>query len=203
MIGEQRQHVGMFAQHILHKSLQRLLRPNLHKHARAGIVKRAQSLDKLHRRRHLPRQNIQHLGHGLRPGGIELAIDIGDHRNMRRFQMQPLERTPQRLAGRRHNRRMKRMAHRQRDGVVAGFLEQLHGLLHGFARAADHRLGIAVQIGDHHVAIHRAEDALDLRQRRKHRRHAAVIGHRDARHFAAACAHGFQGIRERHGARAH
>ena len=62
---------------------------------------------------------------------------------------------------------------------------------------------VAVDVGDHHVAVDRLQDALDLRERREHRRHPAVVRHRDARHLAAARADGFQRVGERQSAGRH
>ena len=44
------------------------------------------------------------------------------------------------------------------------------------------------------------QDAFNLRERCEDRRHPAVIGHRDARHLAAAGADGFEGVCKRQGA---
>ena len=73
------------AEHILGKSLQRLLRPDFDEYARAGVVQRVQALDELHGRSNLPRQNVQHLRHDAGSRGIELAVDVGDDRQARRF----------------------------------------------------------------------------------------------------------------------
>ena len=37
---------------------------------------------------------------------------------------------------------------------------------------------IAVDVGDHHVAVDRLQDSLDFVERRKHGRHPAVVFHR-------------------------
>ena len=100
MIGEERNHVAALAEHIFGKSLQRLLRSDFHENARAGIVQRAQALHELHGRSDLPRQNVQHLRHDVRPRGIKLAVHVGDDGQARRLQMQALQHPPQRLAGR-------------------------------------------------------------------------------------------------------
>ena len=86
------------------------------------------------------------------------------------------------------------------DHVVAGFQEDFHGLLDGLARAADHRLAVAVDVGDHHVAVDRLQDSLDFFERRKDRGHPAVVFHRHSGHSAAAGADGFQRILEGKGA---
>ena len=89
MIGKQRDHIAVAAEHILGKSLQRFFRSNFNKHASAGIVQRAQALNKLHRRSNLLRENVQHLRHDVRPRGIKLAVSVGDDWQTWRLEMQP------------------------------------------------------------------------------------------------------------------
>ena len=48
--------------------------------------------------------------------------------------------------------------------LYPAFCERLHGQFDRGARAADHRLLVAVEIGDDHVAVDRLQDALDLRR---------------------------------------
>ena len=137
MIGEQRNHIAVATEHILGKSLQRLLRSNFNEHASAGIVQRAQALNKLHGRSDLLRENVQHLRHDVRPRGIKLAVCVRDDWQTGRFQMQALQNSPQRLAGSGHNRGVEGMADGQCGHVIASFLEGFHGLLDRLARATD------------------------------------------------------------------
>ena len=123
MIREQREHVVVFAQHILDEAVQRLLRTHFHKYARAGLIQRAQPLDELHGRRNLPRQNVEHGGSGVGPRGIELAVHVGDDRQFAGLEVQALQSVPQRLAGGRHDRGVEGVTHRQRHGVVSGLQE--------------------------------------------------------------------------------
>ena len=88
----------------------------------------------------LLREQVQHLRNNVGPGGIKLAVHVGDDRHLRRLQMQARQHLPQRLAGRSHNRGVESVADRQRHDVVAGLQEDLHGLLDRFAGAADDRL---------------------------------------------------------------
>ena len=74
-------------------------------------------------------------------------------------------------------------------------------MLDRLAGAADHRLVLAVDVGDDDVAVDRLQDPLDFVQRREHGRHRAVVRHRNARHLAAAGAHGFQRVVQRGAAR--
>ena len=106
MVGEQRNHVATFAKHFFGKSLQRLLRSDFDKDARARVVKRLQALHKLHRRRNLLREQVQHLRNNIRPRGIKLAIHVGNDRYARRLQVQVRQHLAQRLAGRSDDRRV-------------------------------------------------------------------------------------------------
>ena len=69
-------------------------------------------------------------------------------------------------------------------------------MLDGFARAADDRLPVAVDVGDHHVAGHGLQDSLDFLQRGKHCGHAALVFRSKAGHFTAAGADGFECVRK-------
>ena len=78
MVGEQRCDVAAVAQDIVDEALQRLLWSDFHKEADAGRVQRLQSLDELHGRSHLLRQDIEHLRYDARPHRVKLAADVGD-----------------------------------------------------------------------------------------------------------------------------
>ncbi len=112
MVRKQRQDIVAAAENILDKPMERLLRANLDKHAGPGRVQRPQSLDELHRRGDLPRQNVEHGGRRLRTGGIERSTDVGDHRQLWRPQPQTRQRPAQRLTGGRDNRCVERVADR-------------------------------------------------------------------------------------------
>src|ERR1022692_3763031 len=123
MIGEKRNHILAAAQYIVDKSLQRLLRPNFHEDARAGIIQFAQAFDELHGRRDLPPENIHHLRRRVRSGGIELAIHIRDDRHAWALKTQTLQHLPKWFTRWSHNRRVESVAHRQGYNLVACFLE--------------------------------------------------------------------------------
>ena len=91
---KQRNHVAVAAEHVLGKSLQCLLRSNFNKHASASVVERVQSLNKLHRRGDLLRENVQHLRNDVGPRGIKLAVSVGDDWQAGRFEMQALQNSP-------------------------------------------------------------------------------------------------------------
>ena len=61
------------------------------------------------------------------------------------------------------------------DHVVAGFLKGFHGLLNGLAGAADDGLVLAVNVGDHDIAVDGLQNALDLRAGERTRRHASLV----------------------------
>ncbi len=197
MIGENRKHIAAIAEHILGESLQRFFRTDFNEDARARVVECAQALHELHWRRDLLREDVQHLRNNVKPHGIKLAVRVGDNWQMRRFEMQALQNFPQRLAGSRHDRRVEGVADDQRRHVIAGLLEGFHGLRDRLASSADYRLTIAVDVGNHHIAIDRLQNSLDLFQWRKHRGHAAVVVHRDLGHPTTTRANGFQRIGKR------
>src|ERR1700746_2312672 len=101
MIGKKRKHIAAVSEDILGKSLQRFLRSNFHKDPRASVVERAQSLDELHGGSDLFGQEIQHLRDNVRPGGIELAIYVGNDGQVRGFQVKKREILSQWFTGRR------------------------------------------------------------------------------------------------------
>ncbi|HTT61922.1 MAG TPA: hypothetical protein VMG35_08780, partial [Bryobacteraceae bacterium] len=69
VIREQRNYVAPRPEHIVGKALQGFLGADFHKHPGSGFVQRAQAFHELHRGRYLLCQDIQHLRHGVRPGG--------------------------------------------------------------------------------------------------------------------------------------
>ncbi len=200
MVGEQRHHIAALAKNVLGEALQSLLRPNFDEYPHASVIQRAQAFHELHWSRDLLRKEVEHLGHDIRAGGIELAIYIGHDRQARRFQVQALQFPAQRLAGWGHNRSVEGVADRQLRDVVAGFLKNLHGLRNRIAGAANDCLMFAVDIGDHHVALDRLQNSFDFIQRCKHSGHLALVGHGHARHAATAGADCFQGFVERQSA---
>ena len=191
VIGEQREHVVVGAEHVLDEAMQRALGPDLDVDARPGVVQGAQPLDELHRRRDLAAEDLDHL---CRRGGgrVELARDVGHERNPRRLHVEPLERAAQRHRRRRDDRGVEGVADRDARGLDAHRRELRHRGLDGARRAADHRLRHRVDVGDHDVAVARVDHALDLLERAHHRRHRAVVLDLQVRHLAPARAHRFE-----------
>ena len=64
VVGEQREDVGVRAEHVVGEALQRLLRPDLDEYPRPRVVQGPQALDPLDGRRDLAAQHVEHLlGH--------------------------------------------------------------------------------------------------------------------------------------------
>ena len=85
VIGEQRQHVFLVAEHIFDKSLQGAFRPHFDEHPGAHVVQGVQAFDKLHRGRDLAGEQVQHIRNHARPHGIRFAGHVGNHRDDRRL----------------------------------------------------------------------------------------------------------------------
>ena len=197
MIGAQRQHIVLLAKHIFDKSLQGLLGPYLDKNSNAGIVKGLQPFYKLHRSSHLPGEHIDHLRLNSRPHRVGFPGHVGHDRQRRRADVHLRQYPPQRLAGRGDNLGVKGVAHRQQAGGEAGFLQRFHRLLDPVGGAADHRLAVTVDVGDHHVPLDGVDDLFDFLQWAKAGGHQAVVGHRYFRHFRSPGAHRLEGIGKR------
>ena len=88
------------------------------------------------------------------------------------------------------------MTDRQWRDFVSCSLENLHGFRNGIAVASDHGLVVAVDVGDHHVAVDRLQDSFDFGQRSKDGGHSAGVGHGDAGHATTARADGYQRVFE-------
>src|ERR1035437_10053996 len=114
--------------------------------------------------------------------------------------MQALERLPQGSTGRGHNRRVKRVAHRQLGYKVVGSLEYFDSVRYRITRAADDGLVLAVHVGDHEITAECFENTFNFLEWSEDRGHAAVICHRHAGHLAATDADRLQRVLERQGA---
>ncbi len=197
VVGVERERLRTVGEHVVDEARQRALRANLHEEPNPRCVERLEPLHELHRGGDLTGQDVEHPGHRVRTARVELAIDVGHHRDARRRETQLGEGASQRLARRRHDRRVERVADVERHRAETRGAESLDRQVDGVRAAADDRLLAAVQVGDHHVAADRRQDPLDLGERRHDRRHAAVVGHRDVGHLAAAGAHRLQRVGER------
>ena len=196
VIGEERHHLGVVGEHVFHEAVERLLRPHLHEHADPGRAEGLETLHELHRRGHLPAEDLEDAVARSRPHRVELARHVGDHRHPRGLDPQPFQDPAQRLAGGGHDSRVEGVAHRQGDRVDAVGQEGLDRRVHRGRGPADHRLGAAVVVGHDHVAVERGELLLDHREGGEHGGHLPVVVDGDAGHLAAAGAHRLQGVRE-------
>ncbi len=127
VVGEQRQHVIVLAaQHVLDETVQRLLRSDLHEHARAGVVQRLQPLDELHRGGDLLPEDVDH---GVDGGAlrVELTGHVGHDRAHRRLDVEAAQHLSQWFAGRGDDRGVEGVAHRDAGCGDAGGVECLDG----------------------------------------------------------------------------
>ena len=173
VVGRQRHHV--VAEDVGGETLEGLLRADLNEHASALLVQRAQTLNELDRRRHLGGEQVKHLGDDVWPRRVEAAGHVRHDRDLRRPQLEPLQRAPQRLAGGSHDRCVEGVADREHGGLEFALLELLDGRFDSFRRPTDDRLGRRVDIGDDDVAVGFSNDPLDLGERGEDRRHRAVV----------------------------
>ena len=171
------------------EAAQRPLRTDLDEDRGAGSGEVVEPGDELHRRRNLPGEQVEHLGHDIGPARVEVAGDVGDDRQHRRSQLEALEDAAQRLARRRDDRRVERVAHRQAGGGQPAVDAGLLGGDHRVGGSADHRLARGVHVGDDHVAVDRRDDLLDGLQRPHHRDHQSGVVDRQVGHLVAAGAH--------------
>ena len=162
-----------------------------------------QPFDKLHWRGHLLAQNLDDLGRSPGATRIESAVNIGHQGQLGLVDLDPLQHSHERFAGRRHDFGVKGMAHRQRHRAHAHIGKALRGGSHGIRGPTDHRLLGAVDVGDDHVAVDFFQGTLDLAQWGKYSQHGPIIGNGDSRHFLAARTHSAQRIGKRHDASGH
>ncbi len=154
VVGEQRGHGRVLAEHVLGQSLERLLGTHLDEHSAACLVQCLESLDELHGRCDLAAEDVDHLVGHIRPHRIELAVDVGDQRNGRGGQAEPSQQHPEGLARRGDDLGVEGVAHGQRHHLGAGFGQPSAGFFHSWGRSSDHGLLEAVDVGDHDVVVH-------------------------------------------------
>ena len=88
MIGEERDHIGFAAQHIIHEALERFLRATLDKDPAAFGVECLKPFDPLDGRGDLSLQNVLD---ALNRGGVEFAGDVRHQRQLRRVDVQAVK----------------------------------------------------------------------------------------------------------------
>ena len=89
------------------------------------------------------------------------------------------------------------MAHRELRYPHLLRHQGLHGLLHGRGSPTDDALLGAVEVGHHHVAVHRLQNLLNAIHGPEHGRHETVVFEGKARHGVPSCRHRRQSIPER------
>jgi len=183
VIGGQQGYIAAVFHDIHYQGVQNPFWPDLDKNTPAQFVERVYPLDELHRRSHLLRQDVQNLFARI---GIDLAGDIGDDWQLRGVNIHSGDNPAQRFAGWRHDARVEGVRDRDFCRLQSGGLEQRDRFLHRRGVPADDALQRAVDVGDHHIAVHFLQHRFHLSQRGGHGRHAAVVFHRDLRHFLAA-----------------
>ena len=197
MVGEQGDHVGLAAQHVVHEALERLLGADLDEGAAAFPVHGLQTLDPLHGRGDL---QLEYVLDALDRGRVQLAGDVGHQRQQRLGDAQPVQHFAQRLAGRSHDPGVEGVADGDAHGLEALGGEALDGLLHSLAGAADYALVVRVDVGRHHVAVDLAQRLHDHVVGRHDRGHPAVVVHGDLGHLRAARGRRLQRVGEGHDA---
>ena len=180
VVGEQGEHI--VAEDVLDEAVQRLLGADLDEDAGTRRVQRAQPVDEPDRRGHLAAEQVEH-GVDVGVRRIELTGHVRHDRQTRRPHVEPAQCGLQRFAHRRHDRGVESVADRDSVGVHAGGAESRDGAVHGIGGTADDGLAVAIDVRDDDVAVGLGDDPVDLGQRGEHRRHGAVVGHRQARHL--------------------
>ena len=183
VVGEQRDDIGLLAQHIVHKALEGLLGTDLDKGAAAVGVERFQPLDPLDGRGNLEFQNVFD---ALDCGRVEFAGNVGDQRKPRLADSQPIQHLAQRLAGRCDNTGVEGMADGDAHRLEALLIEDGNGLLDGLAFTANHTLVVGVDVGGHRIAIDLIQRLHDDVVGRHDRGHPAVVFPADLGHLGAA-----------------
>ena len=160
------------AEHVGGEALQRVLRADLDEDPRALVVERAQALDELHGRGDLAAEHVEHLLLGAVAGRVELAVDVGDDRQLRRPQAEPLRasRAAASLAGATISV-WKAWLTGSGIAVCPRSCTAATARATALGGAAEHDLVGRVDVGEHDVAVGPGDDLLDLLERRHHRGH--------------------------------
>ena len=192
-VREERHHVRLVGEDVVHEALERPLGADLDEGARARGVEPLDALHPAHGGRDLAAEQVLD-GLGLR--GVEVRGDVADERQPGRPHVEPVEDLAERLRGRRDDLRVERVAHREPLGLVALLVEGVHGPLHRRRLAPDHDLASRVEVRGHHVAGDRLQLLDDEVGRGHHGRHRPVVAEADLAHLAAARGGRLQGLGE-------
>ena len=195
MVREERHHVGLAAQHIIHKTLERLLRAALDEDPAALTIERLQTFHPLHRRGDLQFQDVLN---ALNRGWVEFASDVRHQGQARRVDVQPIQHLAERLRRRSHDLRVEGVADRDALGLKTLLDEKANGLLNRRAFAANHGLAVAVDVRRDHVAVNRIDGRLNHIEGCHHRSHPAIVAHTHLGHLGPACSGSLKRLGERH-----
>ena len=148
-VREERHHVGLVGEHVVHEALERPLRADLDEGPRARGVEPHDAFDPAHGGGDLAAEQVLD-GPGLR--GVEVRGDVADERQPGRPHVEPVEDLAERPRGRGDDLRVERVAHREPLRLVALLVEGVHGKLHRRRLSPDHHLAPRVEVRRHHVA---------------------------------------------------
>ena len=182
-VREERHHVRLVGEHVVHEALERPLRADLDEGPRARGVEPQDAFDPAHGGGDLAAQQVLD-GPGLR--GVEVRGDVADQRQPGRPHVEPVEDLAERPRGRCDDLRVERVAHREPLRLVALLVEGVHGELHRRRLSPDHDLAPRVEVRRHHVAGDRFQLLDHEVGRGHHRRHRPVVAEADLAHLAAA-----------------
>ena len=196
MIDEQRCHVVAVSQDAVDESFERLFRTDFDKHPRACFVKRFETINKLHRRGNLLAEQIDDFVGRAVARFVELARDIADDGQLGFPHLHAGQHPLQGLARGRDDTRVKRVTDREGNHVDVFCTEALDGFVDRGGFTPDHCLLVAVDVGNHGIAVDAREHALHVSQRGKYRSHLAIVFQRDVGHLAPSGTNGLERIPE-------
>ena len=191
VVGKENGRIAGLAEDVLRQGLEHALGTHLDIDPGSLAVEGLDALDELDGRGDLLAQDLDDLGRRRR---VALAGDVGHDRDARRADLHVGDDALERFARRGDDLGVKSVRNRDLDGALVGRLEGGDRVVDGGGGAADHDLGGAVDVGQHHVAIDPGQHLFYLRERGKDGGHTAVVFHRDLAHLAAARAHDQQGV---------
>ena len=195
VVGEERNHIWLAANHIVNEALERLFRATLDKDPTALGVERLQTLHPLHRRGDLELKGVLD---PLNRGRVEVAGDVGHQGQGWLVDVQAVQHVAQRLGSRGDDAGVEGVADRDALGLETLGHKAGDGRLHGLALAADDCLAVAVDVRRHHVTVNLGQGRLHHIKRGHHRRHPAVVGHADAGHLGTTGGGGLQRLGKGH-----